>query len=287
MLGKLMKYEWKSLYKVECIILAVILAVTLLGAIMLHVPVVSDIFENDVNMSDSMTLFFVMSVVSSVFMYIIVLIGASYGSIIYQGVHFYKSMYSDEGYLAHTLPVSGHELLGSKVIINAIWSLIMSFSIMASVMILVFSLIHALDSGVMYEEMLSELSELISDILYDNNVFTVIHVGLYLILTFIAGPMATICTLFGALTIGQLAKKMRALFGIIAYFVVTFVSNIITSVVQLLGNTVVLGLDKYGNYSYDLVQFFSKDMNFIVSLAVGVALYFVSHHIITKKLNLQ
>lgn len=287
MLGKLMKYEWKSLYKVECIILAVILAVTLLGAIMLHVPVVSEIFENDVNMSDSMALFFVMSVVSSVFMYIIVLIGASYGSIIYQGVHFYKSMYSDEGYLAHTLPVSGHELLGSKVIINAIWSLIMSVSIMASVMILVFSFIHALDSGMMYEEMISEFSELFSDILYENDVFTVIHVGFYLILTFIGGPIATICTLFGALTIGQLAKKMRALFGIIAYFVITFVSNIITSVVQLLGTVVILGLDEYGNYSYNLEQFFSRDMKVIVSLIVGVVLYFVSHHIITKKLNLQ
>lgn len=287
MLGKLMKYEWKSLYKIECIILAVILVVTLMGAVMLHIPIVSEVFEDDINIPDTMTAFFAMSFVSSIVMYVIVLVGASYGSIIYQGVHFYKSMYSDEGYLAHTLPVSGHELLGSKVIINAIWSLIMSISIMASVVILVFSLVHAIDPGSLYSDVIPEFTELFSDIIVDGDIFTAVHYILYFILAFVGGPIAAVCTIFGALTIGQLAKKLRVLFGIIAYFVISFLSNMISAVVQLLGTVMILGLEEFGEYSYNLEQFFSRDMKIIISLAVGAALYFVSHNIITKKLNLQ
>lgn len=287
MLGKLMKYEWKSLYRIECIILAVILVVTLMGAVMLHIPIVRAVIEDDINIPDTMTVFFAMSFVSSIFMYIIVLIGASYGSIIYQGAHFYKSMYSDEGYLAHTLPVSGHELLGSKVIVNAVWSLIMSLSIIASVVILLFSLIHSLDPGALYDDVIPEFAELFSDIIASGDIFTSAHYILYIILAFVGGPIATVCTIFGALTIGQLAKKLRVLFGIIAYFVISFVSSMISSVVQLLGTVMVLGLDEFGEYSYNLEQFFSRDMKVIISLAVGVALYFVSHNIITKKLNLQ
>lgn len=282
-----MKYEWKSLYKIECIILALVFSVTLLGAIMLHVPIVRGIFDGDMDIPDTMMFFFVMSFVSSVVMYIIVLVGASYGSVIYQSVHFYKSMYSDEGYLTHTLPVSAHELLGSKVIINAIWSLIVSVSIMASVVILVFSLMHAIDPQELYGEVTVEMAEAFSDVLLENDAFTLAHLLLYLILAVIGGPIASICTLFGSVTIGQLAKKMRALFGIIAYFVIAFASNIISSVVKLIGTIIILGLDEFGSYSYHLEQFFSRDVQIIVSLAVGVALYFVSHHIITKKLNLQ
>jgi len=287
MLGRLMKYEWKSLYKVECIILTVIFVATAMGAVMLHIPIVRDIFEDDINIPDTMTMFFGMSFVSSIVMYIIVLIGASYGSIIYQGVHFYKSMYSDEGYLAHTLPVSGHELLGSKVIVNAIWSMIMSVSVMASVVILVFSLVHAIDPGMMYRDITMEFEDLFSDMMYDENIFTIIHYLLYFIFVFVGGPIATVCTIFGALTIGQLARKLRVLFGIIAYFVINFVSNILSSIVQLFGTVISLGLDEYDTYSYDLYQFLSRDMKVIISLIVGVALYFVSHYIITKKLNLQ
>lgn len=287
MLGKLMKYEWKSLYKVECIILAVIFAVTLMGAVMLHIPIVSSIFEEDMNIPDTMVVFFAMSFISSIVMYVIVLIGASYGSIIYQGVHFYKSMYSDEGYLTHTLPVSGHEILGSKVIVNAVWSFIMSISIIASVFILVFSLAHAIDSELLYSDFTLGLAELFSESIFEENIFTIVHYVLYFIIAFIGGPIASICTMFGALTIGQLAKKFRVLFGIIAYFVIYFVSNIVSGIVQLLGTIMILGLEEFGNYSYNLEQFFSRDVKVIVSLTVGVALYFVSHNIITKKLNLQ
>lgn len=287
MLGKLVKYEWKSLYKVECIILAVVFAVTLMGAVMLHIPIVGTIFEDGVNVPDTMTAFFAMSFISSIFMYIIVLIGASYGSIIYQGVHFYKSMYSDEGYLAHTLPVSGHELLGSKVIVNAVWTFIMSASIVASVFILAFSLVHAIDPEILYGDITQELAELFSDFIFEENIFTIVHLVFYFIVAFLGGPVASVCTLFGALTIGQLAKKLRVLFGIIAYFVISFVSGIISAVAQLLGTVMIFELEEFGNYSYNLEQFFSRDMNVIVSLIVGVVLYFVSHNIITKKMNLQ
>lgn len=285
MSGRLMKYEWRNLYKVECIILIVIAAFTLLGAVMLNMPVVRELFVGNVDAPETMITFFVMSFMGTVVMYIIALVGASFGSVIYQGIHFYKSMYSDEGYLTHTLPVSGHELLVSKIIVNAAWTMIISVSIMTSVFILIVSFVHALTYDMTYGEIMSEIADIFSPY-FDTFTFTELHYIIYFVFLLFGGPMVTASTLFGALTLGQLAKKLKALFGIIAYFAISFAGSIISSVLQLVGMVINIGVSEFGGYSYELEQFFSRDMSIIISIIISVALYFASHSIITKRLNL-
>jgi hypothetical protein len=220
-------------------------------------------------------------------MYIVVLIGASYGSFIYQGVHFYKSMYSDEGYLSHTLPVSSHELLLSKVIINAIWSLIMGAAVIVSAVVIVFSFAHTLGYDPSYQQLMEDIGDTIS-IVSERGAGVALHWIIYIVLTFILSPMANICILFGALTIGQLSEKMRGMLGIIAYFVISFITNIIGSLAQTVGAAMLYGgLDDVATVSLHLEQFFSRDIKVIITVLVGVILYFVSHYIISEKLNLQ
>lgn len=48
---------------------------------------------------------------------------------------YYKSLYSDEGYLTHTLPVKAGSLLGSKVLTSFVW-LMLSYLIAAAVFII-------------------------------------------------------------------------------------------------------------------------------------------------------
>ena len=59
-----------------------------------------------------------------------------------------------------------------------------------------------------------------------------LHYGITLLLTYVAGPFITMVTLFGALTIGQLSSKHKGLMGILAYAGLTILSSIIGSTVQ-------------------------------------------------------
>jgi hypothetical protein len=287
MLGKLMKYEWKSIYKVECIILSVVIAFTMVGAALINTPIINTLLEEADTAHAGLYVISFFSLIATAIMYIVVLIGASYGSFIYQGVHFYKSMYSDEGYLSHTLPVSSHELLLSKVIINTIWSLIMGAAVIVSVAVIVFSFAHTLGYDPSYQQLMEDIGDTIS-IVTERGAGVALHWIIYVVVAFILSPMANICALFGALTIGQLSGKRRGLLGIIIYFAITFITNIIGSMAQTVGAAMLYGgLDDVATVSLHLEQFFSRDIKFIITVLVGVILYFVSHYIISEKLNLQ
>lgn len=290
MLGKLIKYEWKSVYKVGCVILLVVMAFTLLGAVVFHTPMWSILFSDDTRISDGQMLFWVMTGFSSFLLYVLMLVGATYGIIIYLGVHFHKTMYTDEGYLSHTLPVTPHQLLISKFLVGGIWVLFIQLAVTASVLILVASLFAAIENaepnvfgGQTYWEMFSEIFEIISD----DMGFEVVHYTISFILTVIISPFSSIASLFGALTIGQLSRKHKAMMGIITYFGILFATSILSSIVQSIGTVSAYVIDDYRIGSSNFTLFLTRDIQIIIPLLTGVGLYFLSHYIIDRKLNLE
>ena len=117
MLGKLIKHEWKGTYKVGCILLLSTFMITIIGYFALHLP----FMIGGVNFTS------VTTVIIGLLGYIVLILGLMgilYGIMIYLGIRFYKNMYGDEGYLTHTLPATSYQLMGSKVIVGGIWTMI-------------------------------------------------------------------------------------------------------------------------------------------------------------------
>ena len=112
-----------------------------------------------------------------------------------------------------------------------------------------------------------------------------LHYGITLLLTYVAGPFITMVTLFGALTIGQLSSKHKGLMGILTYAGLTILSSIIGSTVQsvfVFGSNVMSspgGVSVTANSAYDI--------NVITSLLIAAIMYGVSYYIINRKLNLD
>ena len=52
MLGKLIKHEWKGIYKVGCILTLVMIAVTAIGCIMLQLPAMTALFSEKNHLSN-------------------------------------------------------------------------------------------------------------------------------------------------------------------------------------------------------------------------------------------
>lgn len=288
MLGKIIKYEWKSTCKLCGMMILAIAGVTLLGVLGFILPF-RLLMEDSGAFSDSMTgAVWTMIMVMSLMIYIVMLVGVSYGMMIYQGVHFYKTMYADEGYLTQTLPVTPRQLLVGKTFMAGIWQLLVGVSVMLSVFILIAAMFMSLLDGSIWRE-LAEMQDEIQDAiqeLYPDIGFQIIHTGLSFILAVLIAPFSSMLVLFGALTIGQLSRKYKALMGILAYFGAMAVNMVVNYIVQfiLAFREILFHLDNPSGMN-DLAS--NYDGTLIVNLIMGVGMYLIAHHILAKKLNMD
>lgn len=283
MLGKIVKYEFKDTSKICGLILLVIAVMTLIGALGLILPVkfMSDGRRLNNDLSSGL---WIMMLTMTMILYVIMLMGVTYGMMIYQGVHFYKTMYSDEGYLTQTLPVTKHQLLIGKTLVAGIWYLLVMICIGISVVLLVLSLAVALNEGLPSSSEIMEFRREAREV-FSIMDFRVAHVVISAILAVLVTPFSTMLTIFGALTIGQLSSKYKALMGILAYFGVMIVNMILSNIMQfifsfgsLFGEAVISGNASVAG---------SYDSAIVVGLIMGVSMYFISHYILTKRLNME
>lgn len=293
MLGKLMKHEWKNINKVGGIMILLMAAVTAIGCIMLHLPGITALFSEGGNLSEIELVGWILMGVMTLLIYIFMLIGATYGMFIFLGVRFYRTMYTDQGYLTNTLPVTAHQLLISKMLVSGIWYFIIGIAVVVSILALFFSLFNGLLRDTLAAEGYSiwgYMGMLFSEMVeaYEEMGMNMTNVAVTMGIMMVVSPFATIVVLFGSLTLGQLSKKHKGLMGVLAYFGVVFVNMIISSIVQIV-NSVRLSLavmsDPYGEVTMDTSGSYISSL--IVVVVLAVVLYCTSHHILTKKLNMD
>ena len=290
MLGRLMKYEWKNIWKAGTLMLLGMLVVTVIGCVVLRMPggVVTGLLDNnDINATQSW--FVLSSFVATLILYVIMLLASTWGMLIFLGIRFYRSMYTDEGYLSHTLPVTANQLFLSKVLVSGVWYLFISIGIGISVVALVVSLMTGLLNIGELSSVLTQYNgniwEFLADAFYElgrtyeeEMGINLLHYGITLLLTYVAGPFIAMVTLFGALTIGQLM-------GILAYAGLTILSSIIGSTVQ---SAFMFGANVANSASGITVSTNSAyDINVITSLLIAAIMYGVSYYIMNRKLNLD
>ena len=295
MLGKLMKYEWKNIWKAGTLMLLGMFIVTVIGCVVLQMPGVAEFFDsNDVN--GVQTWLMISSFVATLILYVIMLLASTWGMLIFLGIRFYRSMYTDEGYLSHTLPVTANQLFLSKILVSGVWYLFISIGIGISVVALVVSLMTGLLNIGELSSVLTQYNgniwEFLADAFYElgrtyeeEMGINLLHYGITLLLTYVAGPFITMVTLFGALTIGQLSSKHKGLMGILAYAGLTILSSIIGSTVQsafMFGTNV---MSSSGGFSVTTNMVY--DINVITSLLIAAIMYGVSYYIMNRKLNLD
>lgn len=297
MLGKLMKYEWKNIWKAGKLMLLGMLVVTVIGCVVLRMPggVVTGLLDNnDINATQSW--FVLSSFVATLILYVIMLLASTWGMLIFLGIRFYRSMYTDEGYLSHTLPVTANQLFLSKVLVSGVWYLFITIGIGISVVALIVSLMTGLLNIGELSSVLTQYNgniwEFMADAFYElgrtyeeEMGINLSHYVITLLLTYVAGPFITMVTLFGALTIGQLSSKHKGFMGILAYAGLTILSSIIGSTVQsafMFGTNV---MSSSGGFS--VTTNMAYDINVITSLLIAAIMYGVSYYIMNRKLNLD
>lgn len=266
MLIKLFKHEWKATWKLPTGLIVFLQIVTIFAGLTFAAP----FWESEL---DGLEVLLALVWL----LYYFSIIGVSLGITIYLAVRFYKSMYTDEGYLTHTLPVTSHQLLISKVLPMIIWTALGLLGIFVSVSIFATMAVNFLQADMPMVEIITEVVQFFAD---DEGVRLLVS----MLFLGIAGLLSSAMMIAGSITIGQLVGKHKILGSIGAYFA-------ISTVVQICSNIVMIPLFVkddiyYENSVFDIMTpaYFAIG---VIALIIAVVLYFISEFIIRRKLNLD
>ena len=269
MVKKLMKYELAS-YMRSLLPFQLIL----LGIALLHRFV--QFFESD---SDAYWIFFVSSTVIFVIACIVTLVATVALSI----SRFYKNMFTGEGYLSFTLPVTVHQHIWAKLLSTLICDIVTTLSILLAGVITL--------SGEALVEVCKAAAYIAGRLhqQYGGHFTAYIFEAVILIVAFAAVSMLLFYT---CIAIGQLAKKNRVLLAFGVYFGYYFLR-------QLLGTVEIVIITASGGSSL-VMRFMSWIMNGSIGnthvlfavlltgmLLLGAVYYLITQHIMKKKLNLE
>ena len=269
MVKKLYKHEILAWLRVLTIVYGIVLTIAALHRVI-------QCFENE-------SIPYAIIIGSATFMYVIGLVGCIVTPFIFGIVRFHKNLFSGEGYLTLTLPVTTSAHLLVKVSTAVLFSFISVLVCLLSVVIISMG------------DVLSEICKAISYILSQIPKEASGHVALYCaeILLILLVQATTEYLLYDTcLCIGQLFRKNRILAAIGVYFAFYAASQILGTVFSVililvepiaLLESILLFLQKhpYGFFHITLCSIA------VLTAVLGFVFYLICHRIIDKKLNLE
>ena len=272
MLVKLIKYDMKSLNRFLIVLHAFLLAAAVIGRVTIM---------NRINFESSDLNVTLMLLVFSV--YFIIFIAVSFGTYIMIAIRFYKNLFSDDGYFTHTLPVTRGQLLLSKTITGSIWAILDTILIIFSVYIL-------LSTNYIVNSLKEVQAELLSELGYQNmQQFNEFLLTLFIFM--IMGAISSVVMIYLSITVGQMFASHHILGSIIAYFAISTVISIATTVIMAVTGL----LTSYNTYTdpshlidYNVQEYIWEVFLFsgILSLILLVGFYIVTYVIMKKRVNL-
>lgn len=290
MLGKLIKHEFRNTRMVGLLLLSAVAMATLMGLLVFLAPMWRSMRSSRYYYDDSVGVFLINMVsVFSIILYVMLLVGAIYAIFIYLVVHFYRSMYTNQGYLLHTLPVTKNQILVSKILVSTIWTFLIYIAMLVSVAIFLLTMVSTI-SGESIAELLGSMSDFFSQIemlIREVDLQYQIRIGWYGVLMFAnlaLGVPSGLIIMFGAVSIGQLFSKHRVLMAIVGYIGILIVRWILSSLFQAVSyaGAMIGGGEEFFGYVNS-----TSVTNLILNLLLAVGCYLVSYYVTSKRLNMD
>lgn len=289
MLGKLLKHEFKSTGKVLIPVNLVLIIITIAGSVLLG----TKLLEREELLPVSMILLTT---------YILMLFALSIATMIFLLVHYYRNMFSAQGYLTFTLPASTWSILNAKLITGFVWVLVNTVLTLISIGVLVVSAaglenIASVGKEILISNIMNGTESMAVSIL-DVLGYTPVQFVLFLILLILTACFYNIAMGYGSITIGQLYAKHKVVGAVLAYFAIYVVMQIIATVVMFIGIfgrmfnmiTVSAGAELEGQAFVELMQSIYRPMFpmfIILYFVMGILCYVASVIIIKKRINLD
>lgn len=274
MLGKLFKYEWRSITKLLLPVHGCILLFALLSRFYFSLGGgVEQLLSNKNNFVSILTMLLIFALV-------VIISSIAIFTYIYTGYHFYKSVFTDQGYLTNTLPVTPGQILLAKGLAGLLWILIDVLVIGLSCIILFASKDFFANFGPFCSALIGYMGQM--------PLFT-----LLMILSLILMPIELIVLLYFSIAIGNLASNHKVLASIGAYVGLYILQQIFgfieLMVVGFSGRGVFMSVNLPVDPSFTFQSLINPILlaSLIFSLILTIACWIGSKYIMRRKLNLQ
>lgn len=284
---KFIKYEIKGNYR----FILGILALVLIASSIIQAVIFRDVRSGDITFSGGLFEGMI-SLVS-----ILVLFGAALVAFINIVGSFKKELYEDRGYLTFTLPLSGHQILGAKLIMAFLWYTILN---------VVTGLYNLILATTIFKIEWSTLIDLLGRYGGEGIVTILYRVFILSMISGIIMILYTLIFIYFSMTIGKISFRNVKIGGLwFIIFLVTFsLSNV---VIGKLGNAfpIYLNMESLRLSNLDLgmtnpvyygsMSFFLKDMgNYIninlipdfLNIVFGCLVFLATGYLLDRKIDL-
>ena len=280
MLKKVLKYEWISTGRILVILHIALAIVTLLGNIEVgylksKIGYLS-VNGGTVQMEGALGALTVAGIVA----YILIVFAAVVGTMVYLIVRYYKSMYTDEGYLTHTLPVQTHTIMLGKMIVAVCWMMIDVIAVVLSA----WSIISR-GIGIRFAEVWSEITNALSQAGIRNMLWTFIVLAVIDIILCTLSRWEQVTASFA---LGQLSNDHKILMSVASYIGLNIVLQIIGFIFGINTSKLFFGIEM-GGINQEPAQVVMKMMIMmaVYSAIITAVFYIISYFITKKKLNIE
>ena len=275
MFAKLLKHEWRSTREMLGILCLISLGASLLGGLtMCYLFYVS---SHDGGGSEALKILSVLFMIAA--MIALAVVGAA-AVLVYMG-RFYKSRFTDEGYLTFTLPVNTHQNLLASLVNTAIGMVLITLVICLSGclwMVIAFAGVEGFYQTVW--EHFPELWEKFWSLVQTHAGEIPWGVMARGMLSALTGAINSLVMLMLAVTVGSLiAKKHKILAAVAVFYGIHVLISIATAF--LMSATVALS----GGALAAMSGYFGRTALLMTALSLGG--YFLMYWLVDRKLNLN
>ncbi len=268
MLKKLFVHEWKDSWRLVGIMNLIVLGLTLIGTFFLNNETWNAADKNE---------FLAMTIVIYMMFFITSIGVLSMVVMLSFFTRFYRNLYTDQGYLMHTLPVTANQLIWSKAFVAFIWTIISTVVMITSIFSLVYSAIPSVDR----DDFWIAFREFFTTAEFDGRFVAVIL--LYLVLMVVAQFMSLFLG-YASISIGQTFKKQKVLGAIGVYIGIYLLLQTISSYLSMF-ISISISSSKVSDEITFMIIFLVILILVMAALATGF--YCITHYIMKNKLNLE
>lgn len=283
MLGKLTKFEFKATARTFLPLYVAAIVMTLLNKGFLYIQesrIFGDYGEGVIGKIIAVLGGFMM------FTFVLFIVAIAFFTIFITVQRFYKNLFTDEGYLMHTLPATAKAHIGSKLIVSVVWTLATVIVILLSVFLLVIN-----------KDIWEQIKAFFENLPTYSVVFEAsMNVGLYEFIGLFAGNIALtipmgIMNFYLAIALGTVIMPKHRIGGaFLSYVIIQTVSQIVSSIALAVGALIMAdSLTQMLSSPVPPDNFYYYIFGFsgLYAIISGIVGFFITSHIMTKKLNLE
>ncbi|MBR5516022.1 MAG: hypothetical protein IKU52_07445 [Clostridia bacterium] len=281
MVKKLLKHELKYYIRIFIPIFAALVLFSGIGRIVqLFEPLFND---------KTIPVYYIL-LIGTILIVVITMITALILQFIFSIVRFYKHLFSGEGYLSFTIPVSVDQHLFVKLFSSILIGFFTLLAIIASICILT--------SGDLLVELIKAARYLIKDIIKEGSELVFVIIGIYA-LYFLVSYLYSTLLCYLCIALGQLFNKARIAMAVVFYFAHYIIMQVGGMALSILISFGMIGLSASSDISNmeryagvfesnpDLVTVIAFLVPLLIYIALSVVYYFAVRYILKNRLNLE